>query len=148
MEKSNLIRERICYVGALIVMGLWALLSELNLVPTNYLGHHPRLVYYLDLLSVVTSLGGTFVALRFFVFRRVAALLHVDSPVAAWQAYRCCCLARTGVLTLAVWFDVFYYYASDYTTTPGYCLLIGLIGWLFCWPSMEEFERLRARKNH
>lgn len=134
------------YVACFVLAAAWALLSECGEVPTNYMRPAPRTVYYLDLLSVVWTLGGTYVALRFFAFKRPARTLREAASVAAWQFYVGATFCRSGLLGLALWYNTIYYYASDYTTTPGYCLLICLVGLLFCWPSAGEFERLRARK--
>lgn len=142
----NLKASRAVYVAFVVLAAAWALLSECGEVPTNYMSPAPRAIYYLDLLSVVWTLGGTYAALRFFTFKRVARSLREAAAVEAWQRYVAGTLCRSVLLGMAFWYNVIYYYASDYTTTPGYCLLICLVGMMFCWPSSGEFERLRVRK--
>lgn len=148
MERKILLPERLFYVALLLLGAVWVGLSESGVVPADYMAYSPKTVYYLDLLSVVGSLGSVYVALRFFAFKRVAHMLVKPAAPDAWRTYRAGCWSRMGLLGLFIAFNVGYYYASSYTTTPGYCLLICLVGWLFCWPSAGEYVRLRERPIH
>lgn len=135
------------YCAVLVVAAMLALLCEYEVLPVEYIGHDARILYFIDFYSIVIGFGTTFFALRMFVFQWVARSIQQDDEQRALAAY-----AKWSGLRLAVFAWTFcslllLYYATSYTSNPQYCLLIALVGYVFCWPSLKDFQQQRAKRE-
>lgn len=112
----------------LLTAAVFIALSECGIIPTDYISKSQKmLLYQLELLSVISTLGGTYLALRLFSFRRIKQ--QDFSAQKKWMS------VRTAIIGCPVWINAVLYYASSYSTTPKYCLLVALTACVFCWPS-------------
>ncbi len=144
--KKSLTLLRAFHVCIWLLCGLWVVLSEAELLPTDYIAPGSETDYALSLITIVTALGGTFFALRFFTFARIRQALQGTDAARTEAAYVRWATVRAVLVAVAVWTNAVIYYASNSATSAKYCLLIAMIATLFCWPSVEEYEKLNARK--
>lgn len=137
MKKGTRI-PKILFVLMLSAAACFTILSETGLLPTDYAAADGTALYRLELLSVLSCLGGTYLALRLFAFGFVKRQLNQNNRDRAAAAQCNWNTIRTLILAVAVWTNLILYYASSYTTTPKYCLLIALTACVFCWPAETE----------
>ncbi len=117
------------------VVGLFALLSELEVLPTAWLSPTAEVEYVCQLLCVALTLGSVPVALRLLVLPKVKMQLEKNPAcVVKWHKLRLVLMVVPMVFNLAV------YYALASTTGPLFCLLISLAAFVFCYPSAYEAE--------
>lgn len=114
-----------------IIPGIYILLSEFELLPTDFAPPDGETVYTLELLSVILSIGGIWLALRLLSFSSVKSRIggaKGQHPLAFWYSIR---LAMIGV---PMWAVSVIYYSTSATSTPAYCLIIIFIAYIFCYP--------------
>lgn len=134
----------LAYVLVWVLGAAWALLSEFEVVPTEYLSSAPDVQYAISIATILTAIGGTFLALRLMAIARVKrSIAEAADEAARLKRYRQWALVRIGILAVAVWTNVVLYYASSYATSTRYCLLIALIAAVFCCPSKGEWEKMQ-----
>ncbi len=132
------------HIALWVTTAAWAALSELGLVPADYAAPTPETTYALDLLSIVTAIGGGWAAMRLLALDGVRRkIAHAPLP-AALGVYARWATLRLAVVGLALWYNVAVYYACTAHTTAAYCLLIAAGASLFCIPSAKDFEALRS----
>ena len=110
---------------------LYLLLSELGFLPTDFAPTDGQTTYTLELLSVVLSVGGIWLALRLLSFSMVKSRIGECKglhPRLYWYKLR---LVAIGV---PMWVVSVIYYSTSATSTPAYCLLIIYIAYIFCYP--------------
>lgn len=147
MKTSDYKKERMVYYAVWVVAFLWALLSETEILPSDYLPDDPQSDYYFSLLDIVLTLGGTFLALRVMASASVRKKMKAEAEEKARQTYRRCCGLRTALLALALSADLTVYYGLSVNSSAKYCLLIAFLALLFCRPSSEEYDRLRENAS-
>ncbi len=123
--------SRIVYITLCLLGIAYAAACEADLLPTGYLPVTPQMAYALQMLCIVLTLGGTWGALRLFAVRRVRQALGKRPNLLLPLN-----LLRTSIQGLVIAVNLLIYYAT-LSTTPLYCLLISLIGFIFCWPKNE-----------
>lgn len=134
---------RLSYISIWIITGLIAFCSEKEWLPVEYLPHNPNADYAIGLISIVSAIGGTYLALRLLAFKSfVGKLLDRDEAV-AWHLFCQWSYARLVILAVAMWTNVVLYYGSAYYESIKYDLLIVMIAAVFCWPSVGEFQNKR-----
>lgn len=124
--------SRIVYLSLCLLGFVYAVLCETDLLPTGYLPVTPQTAYALHMLCIVLTLAGTWGALRLFAVKRIKRALG-DRPALLLPLN----LLRTSIQALVIAVNLLIYYAT-LSTTPLYCLLISLVGFIFCWPKDEE----------
>ena len=129
---------QIAYVSIILVAALLALV-----LPDDFIGNDPKLLYWVNLFSIITGLGGMYLTLRLFAFQSVRRAVREEEETAGFQAFCKWTKVRLGLLAFVLWSNVILYVASTYTTTPKYCMLIILVAFVFCWPSKTEFDAIR-----
>lgn len=77
---------RVAYVAVWVITGLIALCSEEGFLPVEYLSHDPNTDYVVGVVSFLTAIGGTYLALRLLAFQSLCS--EID-----WCG-RCPCLGR------------------------------------------------------
>lgn len=127
-----------------VTTAAWAALSELNLIPTDYAALSPSTAYTLDILSIVTAIGGGWMAMRLLSLDIIRRKIADTDLTAAATAYCRWAGVRTIAIGLSLWYNVVIYYACTSRTTAVYCLLIAAIASLFCLPSERDFTALRT----
>lgn len=130
---TTLLASRITYIGILILVGAFGLLSETDMIPTGYIKYNAQTEYMLHMLCVILTLGGTWSALRLFTFKGIRNKLN-EHPnlLQQWNIIRICMLGTPLFINLIV------YYALLSGSAPMYCFLITLFGFVFCWPKEDE----------
>lgn len=124
---------RMSYAILWLVIVCYALLSEIDVLPTAYVKPDAQLLYALQILCVALTLLSTWGALRLPVMKTVrhACELHPERHY-IYSILRMCWLGT------AVLIDLIVYYALTADSWSLYCLLIGLVGLVFCYPSAPE----------
>lgn len=143
-SSRRLLPVRLAYAGLWVVTALLVALWETDVMPRDYVPSSPDTDYALSLVSVVTAIGGTYLALRLMSFKRLRRRLKAtvaDEP-ANVRAYLGLSAVRVGIIATAIFVNIVIYYASTYVTSARYCALIALIGAVFCWPSDVERRHL------
>lgn len=134
----------IIYIFIWLVTGLIALLSEKEVLPVEYLPHNANTDYFVSLLSIFSSIGGTYFALRLLAFKSfLKKISEADTAELAWATFCKWSYIRLTIIATAMWINVTLYYATSYYESIKYCLLIVMIAAVFCWPSKGEFENKR-----
>ena len=142
MEKKTKVLQ-LAYGLILVIAVLIAVLSEMDILPVDYIGNEPKILYWMNLYAIFVAFGGMFVCLRMFVFKRVmAAIMNVDEQK-AFAVYFKHTVIRLFIIMLALWSNTLLYFATSYSSTPQYCVLVTLVSCVFCWPSMSAFSGLR-----
>lgn len=140
---KRMILVRVFYVLIWVLGLVWGVLSEVGMVPVDYLPHDGETEYYVGLLAVVMALGGTFLSLRFMAFKCVRKRLKLTADrSSAEMLYLKFATMRLSIIAVAIWTNVVLYYATSYVTSTKYCLLITLIAVIFCWPSHQECDEI------
>ncbi len=134
------------YIAIWGVTAIYALISEVGVLPTDYAASDATTQYCISLLSIITAIGGTFLALRLPATSFVRRQLCQDDETLARKAYLKWSACRIAVAAVAVWTNTVLYYAADTEVESiKYCLLIALIATVFCRPSSSEFLSLRTK---
>lgn len=128
---------RTLYITLTIFAALFALLSEELILPTNYILDTPETTYTLSLVSVSFTFCCLFLALRLFKFKKVKKDLERAETEQEFAAYRKWNAIRIALAFTPVFINLFIYYSVNYDSSAMYCLLISIIGTLFCWPSQK-----------
>jgi len=124
---------RISYWGIWGLVALWAVLHETGLLPGGYLKPGDELNYALNLLCIVFSVGGAWLACRLFTFGRVKRCMALSARNAVRAN-----AARLGVTALSILPGAFLYYAAENSSSILCCTLIGLTASLFCKPAVPD----------
>lgn len=149
-HRFSLNATKLLYVLVWVVGAAWAALSETEVVPTDYLPHDAQTEYIIGWMSIVTAIGGTYLALRLLAFKAVRRKLREagnGDEEGALGVYLKWAGIRLAIAAVAVLTNVVLYYASAYSTSTQYCLLIALVGIVFCWPSRSECANLTAAND-
>lgn len=112
-------------------------------MPVEYLSHDPNTDYVVGVVSFLTAIGGTYLALRLLAFKAFVRKLTSADDAHAWAVYKKWSFARLAVIAVAMWVNVSLYYATSYADSIKYCLLIVMIAAVFCWPSVGEYNSKR-----
>lgn len=121
------------YCGVWLTGATWAALSELNYLPCGFIKSTAENEYVLHLLCVTLTMTCTWLALKLFAMKRIRK--KIDDNIASLGTWNVC---RTGILAMAIFMNLFAYYGLTSSTTPLFCLLITLAGFVFCWPKTDE----------
>lgn len=124
---------RIYYLGVWCAVIIYAALSECDVLPSAYVQVNAQLEYALNMLCVLFTLCCTWGALRLFALKKLRTLREAKPQMLPMLN-----VLRTTVLATAIFINVLVYYALMHSTTPLFCLLITLLGFVFCWPKANE----------
>lgn len=129
----NLRIPRFAYVAVWLIAAIVALLFEDDVLPAGFLSSSTAGVKYaVSLACVALTLVGTWGGLRIFTMKSVRRKLF-KHPCALMK-YN---LIRTGIFSVMIAFNLLAYYAY-FEPSQLYCLLVSLVGFIFCWPKQEE----------
>lgn len=124
---------RLYYIGVWCAVVIYTLLTECDVLPSGYVQVDAQLEYALHMLCVLLTLCCTWGALRLFALKRLRKMREAKPQVLPILN-----VLRTTVLATAIFINVLVYYALMHSTTPLFCLLITLLGFVFCWPKTDE----------
>ncbi len=139
---QKIFRHRLAYGASWLLGIVWALGSEWNCFPTEYLPCDASTDYTVSLLSIFTAFGGTYLALKVPALKSIRRRYVGADAAARERLYLRSIGVRWGVATLSLWVNVVLYYASVSAASTKYCVLIAMIAMLFCYPSEGEYRRL------
>lgn len=136
------------YVGGGALAALFALLSECEILPTAYVESQPQTDYIISFVSMLAALGSIFIAHSVMNAKRTKQLIAQGDDSLALMHY--CKVARCRLLVQMIGLLVclVLYYAVLVLTSPMYCLIISVISYLFCKPSLREYESMRRTDEH
>lgn len=126
---------RLVHAAVVLLAVVWIALSEAEVLPVHYLRPAGTTDYLVSLLSVATALGGTYLCLRLPALPRSrrqtqrAFELGDGKMAGTWRG------VQLALLAVALWTNAVLYYATPYSPTPKYCLLIAFIAAVFCRPA-------------
>lgn len=123
-------QQKLFFVVFAIVIVLFALF-EYAILPTDLIPNTPAGTYAIDLVSIVTAVGGCFALLYCFRFGAVKGFVERGGQQA---------LAKVHTLRLVAWLvlmcvNVVFYYEARFATNAQYGILILLVAGVFCWPA-------------
>ena len=119
--KNQLFHARAFYLGAWAIFLMLAGLSEAEILPTQYITPTAESMYAITLTCILMGIG-------------VKKQIQTDESkkqLCRWNNI------RTTIMSVAILFNLATYYATLHTT-PLYCMLIAIVGFVFCWPKDGE----------
>lgn len=123
------------YLSLCIALGILILLFEENALPASFIPSSPEADYVLNLISLIVTLGGVFVALRLFKKEKEDRARHEGNEEALRLSYLKWNGRRIGIIFSAAFTNLIIYYGGSFNESAMYSLIITLLGALFCWPS-------------
>lgn len=129
---------KIIYLFALVLVCAVIGLIEESTVSIPLFTDDAETKYIVDLLSIVSGVGGFFLLLYMFRFKSVmqrVARLGEEYVVKV-------CHARVVLWLVLMLLNVWLYYATTgFGTNPKYAIIFLAIAYLFCWPSMPSVAK-------
>lgn len=128
---------RIIYIETWALLAFVAAAFESGILPAGFISVDVQQAYVLHIMCILLGIGGTFSALTLFRYKVVRKQLKAADPseadfnLAKWN------IVRTLDMGTAILFNLVVYYGTM-GTTPLYCMLIALAGFVFCWPKTGE----------
>lgn len=132
--KQSLLPARVTYIALWLCTGVYVCLAEADMVPVGFLPSDALAVYIFNLVSVILTMGYSWLALRLFTLKSVRNRM-VSHPEAEGGMH----LFRVCLMIPVVCYDLIAYYGQLSGSTPLFCLLIALVSFVFCWPKAGEF---------
>lgn len=138
---------KIIYFFALAASVIVILLFMDEVLPVAMIAPSPETKYVIDLVSIITGVGGLFALL--YCFRFIPIRQRIETGGEEFVAK--ICTAR-----IIVWFVlmlvnvVLYFEAIGVATNPKYSIIFLAIAYIFCWPTMptaEKSAKSEARNN-
>lgn len=137
--------SKLLFVGAFTLVAIAFALFEYDVLPTHTIGNEPSTNYAINLLAIVTGIGGCFALLYWFrlpFIRKSLETYDVETWTAdAEHAYARQYNARLIIWTLLTLLNVVLYYEASYAKNPIYCVIILCIAGIFCWPSTPQTKK-------
>ena len=135
---NTTINMRKLYLSLCIAFGILLVLFEMHILPVAFIHSSPEVNYVLNLISLIVTLGGVFIALRLFKKEKTEISQLQGDLEALHQSYLKWNGRRIGIIFSAVFTNTIIYYGGSYNESAMYSLIITLIGALFCWPDKEK----------
>ncbi len=130
---ASLRQPRLLYTLVWVVVAVLALLWETDVLPVGFIPENQQTAYALHMLCIFLTLGCTWGGLRLFALSAVRKRIRRNGSVLSrWN------VVRTSLLAVAIAVNLIVYYGLMNSSTPLYCLLITLVGFVFCWPKQNE----------
>lgn len=122
-----------------IALGLFALifaLFEFGVLPTQLIPPSNETTYIVDLVSIITAFGGTFLLL--YAFRLNSIRTHYEALEGAEaEAYAAkICNARIIAWFVFMLINTALYHETCNVTNPKYGVIVLFIAGIFCWPTL------------
>ena len=138
-------KVRLICAGTLLLVAVVFALHEYEILPVEYVGEgQVGLLYALDMLSIICSLGGTFLVLKLMSLESIRRQISTASEGNALKIYAKWANIRSVILGVMLMVGIVVYYATSYQSSAKYCVLISLIAVVFCMPGQSEFDRIFA----
>lgn len=129
---------KIIYFFALVTVVIVILLFLDNIFPIAMIAAQPETKYIIDLVSIITGVGGLFALLYFFRFAPIRRMMDKSRE----DIIEKLCTAR-----IIAWFVlmltniILYFEAMGVATNPKYAIIFLAIAYVFCWPTKPTPEK-------
>lgn len=122
---------KLLYILVFGVTAILFVLFEYGILPLDLIPYTNENKYIIDLVSIVTAIGGCFLLLYSFRFSIVRFCMMTQGEpfiikVNCW---------RLWIWLLLMLVNIVLYYEATFATNPKYGILILFIAGIFCWPS-------------
>lgn len=145
--KKTIVLPQLLYIGTLILLAAWTLLSETETLPTCYINNTPQIAYYINLSCIAASFGSLFVALRLFIIKSIKSKITQSNTSEAFATYLRIASLRIMIISGASFINLLLYYATSFEQTPLLCFFVALIGYFFSWPSKTNFNYVSSAEE-
>ncbi len=122
------------FVGIVIIIA-----GETAIIPTGSITNE-SMRYMLSLFAIICTLGGAYVALKFFHFSYVRRRLMKKC-----NQLRTLHFIRVTLLAAISWGDLVIYYAT-LSSQGGFCAIIAALAFVFCYPSKLSPNTPKSRE--
>lgn len=123
-----------------IVFGAFCLF-EYQLLPVDLIPPSPTTGYALNLLSIVTAIGGCFALLYCFRIGKISARYEAEGEAFAIRVIK----TRLYLWVVLMIVNIVLYYEARFVTDAKYGILILFVAIIFCWPALPKTEKERAQ---
>ena len=134
---KDLKTPRIIYIATWAALALVAAAFESGVLAAGFISADAQQAYVLHVMCILLGIGGTFSSLTLFRHKAVRRQLQATAPSEAATNLGKWNIVRTLDMAIAILFNLVVYYGTM-GTTPLYCMLIALAGFVFCWPKTGE----------
>lgn len=126
---------KIIYLFALIATAAVLSLFMENVLPVAAIAGSPETKYAVDMISIVTGVGGLFVLLYCFRFAPIRRLVESGDEAVVSKI----CIARICIWFVLMLVNVVLYFSTlEFSTNPKYAIIFLAIAYIFCWPAMPS----------
>ncbi|MFC2488368.1 MAG: hypothetical protein ACFNP8_07345 [Alloprevotella sp.] len=120
---------------------LGAALIYFALNGVDLLGRNPKALYFVNVLSIVLTLTGCYVAVSFDRFGFIKRRLHNDNPDVRRHAARLVPFVRIEIFSFLLYYNTALYCLAVYAqSTLKYCLLISLALGILVFPRADSTQ--------
>lgn len=136
-----------------IVLGLFSIifaLFEFGVLPTKLIPPSNETTYAVDLVSIITAFGGTFLLLYAFRLKPIRSRYEALEGAAAEAFAVKVCNARLVVWLVLMLINTVLYHETSNVTNPKYGIIVLVIAGIFCWPTLPpngEDDNTDAKGN-
>lgn len=135
---------KIIYFFALVIAAGVAGMFLENVLPIALLPDSPENRYLVDLVSIITAVGGFFLLLYTFRFSRIREAVEQGGVDVVAKV----CISRIVVwLVLILLNIVLYFEAIGFATNPKYGVIFLAIAFVFCWPAIPNTRANSHKKT-
>lgn len=131
------------YIAVAMLVVLFVLVSEIGWLPTGYIALQTQSSYYVNLIAIVFTFGSVLVSHGLLSMNRVKQQVVQPDEAKGWSAYQHYVQCRVLVQALGMAVNAWLYYATISMDTPMYGLFVTAISFVFCRPSLSEYENMR-----
>lgn len=129
---------KISYFFALAAAVIVILLFMDEVLPVAMVTPSSEAKYVIDLVSIVTGVGGLFTLLYWFRFAPICQM--IDKGGEDFVAKVCTARIITWLVLMLINI-VLYFEAMGVATNPKYATIFLSIAYVFCWPTMPSAEK-------
>lgn len=129
-------RSKTLYAIVLAVFALIFALFEFGVFPTQLIPPSNETTYIVDLVSIITAFGGTFLLLYVFRLRPIRTRYKALEGAAAEAFAAKVCNARLVAWLVLMLINTMLYHETCNVTNPKYGIIVLFIAGIFCWPTL------------
>lgn len=127
-------RSKSLFVLVFALISIVFAIFEFGVLPTDLIVPSGEASYAINLLSIITAVGGCFILLYWFRFGWIRRYAEQSNGRK---------LATANNIRLWTWFilmliNIVLYYEAHFTANPKYGILILFVAGVFCWPTERK----------